>query len=228
MGKQLGGCRRLRIGVMAGIMMAIAADSPIDPSVLGDRHYIQTLDPDLLQPGDLIFRQGEGWAGQTLAWIDRSTSYSHVGIIALVEEQPFVIHASVGAVPESQEAGIVRMESLEAFLARDTTVAIAISRLTIPDVEAQHLAVTTAETYANQHLPFDHSFDLSTPNQLYCTELVWRSYQAAGLDLVNNQFDQLTLPFGNPSQHYLFPDRLLNSPHLSVVYTLHISPEPRL
>ena len=44
----------------------------------------------------------------------------------------------------------------------------------------------TAQGYFERGLPFDNDFDLRTPEKLYCTELVWRAFGAAGVDLCGN------------------------------------------
>ena len=83
------------------------------------------LNPELLQSGDLIFRAGNGMAGRFLENADPKTKYSHVGLVVMKQENPFVIHASLTG---GSNGGKVRLDSLETFLARDQATAIAVYR----------------------------------------------------------------------------------------------------
>jgi hypothetical protein len=180
---------------------------------------IQTFNYSRLQSGDLIFRRGEGVLSQMLFSADKNSTFSHVGIIKLVNNRPLVIHASTGE-PLGTDA-IVRMDSLETFLKRDKTSAIAIYRLKEGSLKTSEKVANIAQKYADQKLAFDSDFDLKTPDRLYCTELVWKAYQEAGIDLVDGKFDQLNIPF--KQGFYLLPSRLLASQYLKKVYSLSLT-----
>jgi cell wall-associated NlpC family hydrolase len=172
------------------------------------------LNPQDLQPGDLVFRSGVGWLGQTVNRMDGDSIYSHVGLVVEVDQQLQVVHASPAANPG--DAGQVVVDTPPEFLQRDQATAVAVYRLKAPAEQSGELAAAIALQYAVDQVPFDAQFDLTDASQLYCTELVWRAYQGIGIDLVQGQFTQVS--FLGQSQPYLLPSALVNSPKLEPVY----------
>ncbi|MEO1391284.1 MAG: hypothetical protein AAFV90_00055 [Cyanobacteria bacterium J06634_5] len=76
-------------------------------------------------------------------------------------------------------------------------------------------AAKAAKAYAKAAAPFDASFDLATAERVYCTELIWRAYLTAGIDLSDQGLEQFSFPF---SGQYLTPDALSKSASLQPVY----------
>jgi hypothetical protein len=62
--------------------------------------------------------------------------------------------------------------------------------------------------WARAGVPFDHDFDSATPDRLYCTELVWRAYYSAGVEL---------LPPGEAMHKRILPADLLDGGGLQEV-----------
>jgi uncharacterized protein YycO len=178
--------------------------------------YITTLNYHSFHSGDLIFRRGEGILGQALFQVDKTSPYSHVGIIQVTDYMPFVIHASTGK--NLGNDALVVIEDLATFLQRDVTTAIAIYRLKNFDDKISRKAANIAYEYARQKIPFDKEFNLQNPNSVYCTELVWRAYLGAGIDLVDSKFSRLKIPLGQ--EEYLLPSDLLNSHYLDLIYQI--------
>lgn len=166
-----------------------------------------------VKTGDIIFRRGTGAGSRFVNLVDDQSTFSHVGLIQKDDETLFVIHA----MPESvQGDGWVRKEPLADFLAEAT--AIGVYRVLPEHAHITETAVNKALTWIDS-IPFDSHFDIATADELYCTELVWLAYQLAGLDLVNNQFEELELPFGFTGD-YLLPSRLMNSPYFQHVISI--------
>ncbi|MDJ0532198.1 MAG: YiiX/YebB-like N1pC/P60 family cysteine hydrolase [Xenococcaceae cyanobacterium MO_207.B15] len=187
-----------------------------------DRHsqtssqYIETIDYSLLQSGDLIFRQGNGLLSQILSSKDQNSQFSHVGIVKIVRNRPFVIHASTGQ-PWGIDA-VVKMDSLEDFLQKDLASAVAVYRLHQENTLLAENAANLAYQYSLKQIPFDPEFSLKSDDKFYCTELVWRVYLEVGIDLADSRFSQLSIPFGQ--EFYLLPSGLLSSRHLEQIYQL--------
>ena len=80
------------------------------------------------------------------------------------------------------------------------------------------LAASAACAYAREALSFDAGFDLDSEDRLYCTELVWRAYLQAGIDLVDSVFVRLETPFGRGS--FLTLSSLLKSRYLREIVSL--------
>ena len=172
------------------------------------------IDKDKLESGDLIFRRGLSFVSQMVLMADNRSPFSHVGIIYKNNKDAFVIHA----VPDESEDGndIVKLDPINEFLKINRAVEYAVYRIKNSNpLTTKANAVKIALEYANKKIPFDSKFDLEDSNELYCTELVWKSYKGAGLDLIDNNFDHLIVPMG--SDKYILPGSLINSPHLTQI-----------
>lgn len=204
----------LLLGV-AGIAMSGRWSPPPEPAAP------LWVDAGLLKPGDLIFRRGNGLTSRIVLAADRRAAYSHVGIVYLGAGGPHVIHAVPGATLEQPSP--LRVEPLAQFTGGRSVLALSIRRLTAAQgtAVAEH-AAQRALAFAQAALLFDADFSLQSLDKLYCTELVWRAYQEAGLDLVDGVFDELHLPFSEGP--YLLPSSLLASPYLTEVLSLTRKP----
>lgn len=145
-------------------------------------------------------------------------SFSHVGLVQVVKSRPYVIHASTGK-PFGINAQ-VKIDTLETFLTKEYTTAVALYRLRERYRSITKQAILVARGYALKKLPFDQEFDLETEDSLYCTELVWRAYLQGGIDLVEGEFTQLNLPLAQGN--YLLPSDLLHSRYTEKIYFLQL------
>ncbi|KZX53872.1 hypothetical protein A3711_02730 [Erythrobacter sp. HI00D59] len=129
---------------------------------------------------------------------------THVGVVDLAEEgQAYVIHA----VPaEGEQEGKVRRQSFREFVDQDRASALIIYR---PNLEEASLrrAVHIAEGYAKSDISFDDDFDLASDDALYCTELIWKAFLAAGVHLQPIR-SQVTFP--GMSGEYIFPADIMS------------------
>jgi hypothetical protein len=169
---------------------------------------------DRLLAGDLVFRLGRSFGSQAVISVDPMSSYSHVGILAAGEDTNwYVIHVMPQAVTD---ANPVRLQPLSEFISTDQAAAFAFYRFEGSDREhVRAVAVANARTYYANGVVFDSQFDLSTDNAMYCTELVWKAYLAAGVDLLDGRLDALEGPFF--SGLYVLPSTLQKSSVLASV-----------
>jgi len=144
--------------------------------------------------GDLIFRRTDGLLGNVVLASDRASEFSHVGIIVSVRPEVSVVHAEPGSTQRGR--GGVERVSLAAFLTAPEVTGVAIYRLRPKNTDASQRAVTWALDQARRHTPFDGALNLSDTTAVYCTELVWRAYQKAGVTLVEPSSIGLSGPFG--------------------------------
>ncbi len=168
----------------------------------------------VLKNGDLVFRKGRSIASRVVLITDRASSYSHVGVIYMLNEIPYVIHT----VPDESENDIdyVKMEKLSVFFSSEKASRGSVFRLKEPYKNSAKLAALTAKSYFDDKIVFDDAFDLKSENKLYCTELVWKAYQKVGINLIQGKFDKLFLPF--VKGFVILPSSLLNSFYLEEIY----------
>jgi hypothetical protein len=159
-------------------------------------------------PGDLIFRRGRSLVSRAVLAVDGGSEYSHVGLISIVDGKAWVLHAIPPEEP-AQKGGVIA-EPLSVFLAPEKATAAGLYRVRTAGAAAA--AERVAWGFVRAHIPFDSAFDLSTPNELYCTEMVWRAYREGGIDLAP--------PVPGRQEKYLLPGRLLQSPYLRRIQEL--------
>lgn len=151
---------------------------------------------DDIRAGDLIFMHGTSIRSAIVRFLEiGKADYSHVGLIVFNNGVPYVIHADPAR-------GAVMKEPLTALLMPSRTSGATIYRVE-GSPEAISQVCAQAQEYADEALPFDHEFDLETPRKLYCTELIWRAYLSAGLDLRGKWI--------NSKRRYLIPCDLIQS-----------------
>ena len=122
-----------------------------------------------------------------------------------------MIHAS----PESER---VEMEPLEEFLSPFEVERAAVYRLKGNRAGAGRASGEAREFYLEKR-PFDGSFDKNNEEAVYCTELIWKAFGNAGIDLFGTERSAYFTPvpfYGN----VLFPSDLGRSPLLEKVMSL--------
>jgi Permuted papain-like amidase enzyme, YaeF/YiiX, C92 family len=196
----------LLIVAVAGRTYRAQAGKPVVP-------VAKSFDVGIFESGDLIFRRGRSLVSRAVLAADDRSEYSHVGIIRRIGDEISVVHAEP-ADSEHQD-GTVRSDSLSSYLAFDKASAAALYRAVEVPAPLRREAAEIAARYARDKTPFDGRFDLGTADHLYCTELIWRAYLGAGIDLVDGVFDHLSIPLGSGS--YILPSRILGSRHLVLI-----------
>ncbi len=195
-----------------------------------------------LKNGDIVFRAGDTWLTNVAEQFASELTYTHVGVITIEGRQAKVVHASIEGNSLAETLGNrVVEEPLADFLQRGNTTHAAVYRLK-DDVakqvngkqaDSKHAnaqlpanrqvsvdaisksAAKVAKNYAKKATPFDAGFDLATADRVYCTELIWRAYLDAGVDLSDQGLERFDFPF---SGQYLTPDSLSQSENLEPVY----------
>jgi Permuted papain-like amidase enzyme, YaeF/YiiX, C92 family len=168
--------------------------------------------PESLRSGDIIFRRGPSIESGVVMAMDRAANFSHAGIVLRERDGTFVIHVVTG------EGGpdTIKVEPIHDYLRSDRAIAAIAYRVVDENPSLTSRAVESAREYVARAVPFDGDFDLASDDALYCTELVWRVYQKAGIDLVAERLDQPTTSFIKGP--VLWPSVLLRSKHLKVVW----------
>jgi hypothetical protein len=150
-----------------------------------------------------VFIRGKSFRSAVVRLLEASNhDYSHVGIVSLENGRPFIIHARPA---NDAMADTVTKETWDAVLFPDRVECATVFRLADLSIANRVglQASTVAQEFEREALPFDHEFKLTTPQKLYCTELVWRAYLAAGVDLRGSFFGS--------DRTYLLPSDLIES-----------------
>jgi len=193
-----------------------AASFPADPGHPSSRELELEILAGEPRSGDLLFRRGRSFLSRAVLATDAGGAFSHVGLVVETEEGLAVVHTVPGSGSGEgplEGRGGARGEPLAAFLAPTKAEAAALYRIAGEDPDIARKAAIEALGYARDRVPFDDDFALEDGGRLYCTELVWTAFRAAGVDLVDGHFDDLKIPLH--SGPYLLPSALQKSPHLT-------------
>lgn len=171
------------IAIMAVAGLALAASGAAWSSSGEARPLVQ--DASRFRTGDLLFVRGTSWRSRIVLLLNGGGSdFSHVGVVWHRNGTPFVIHATPNSTDDQRDGAVV-VDSLHRFLSTEHVLQAALYRVNDRNRGIAKRAAAAARRFAAQDRPFDHDFDASTPGKLYCTELIWRAYRAAGLNLLD-------------------------------------------
>lgn len=156
-----------------------------------------------------MFIHGKSIRSAVVRFLEGSNrAYSHVGLVVLENSHPFIIHTDPARDTKTDR---VIKEPWNAVISPQRITGVTIFRVGDSSM-AERLgfqASAVAQQFWREALPFDHEFDLTTPQKLYCTELVWRAYLAAGIDLRGRSFGS--------DRKYLLPSDLIKSGFLQEI-----------
>ncbi len=145
-----------------------------------------------LQPGDVVFRRGEGFTSQVVLVADREGNYSHTGIVVDSCGQRLICHAVPGEPDFEGDPDRVKADRPERFFSTEFTTIGEVCRPQ-DSVVAQRAAKVAWQAY-QRHTLFDHDYDDLDTTRLYCTELVAYAFSRAGVDIVEGRGHHINLP----------------------------------
>lgn len=164
--------------------------------------------------GDLILRRGKSFISQMVLLNDRDSEYSHIGIIVVKDSIPWVVHAVPGEAPEG-EPEYVKMETVKSFLCVEKSADFAVFSPQEKYRDMAEKAAQYARHYYNEKVVFDASFSLKDHNRLYCTELIWRAYLKAGINLAE-EYTSIKSPIFKGD--VIFPSDLFMNPIFNQIF----------
>lgn len=144
--------------------MAIAQASPLSegyPAVL---------------PGDLIFKPASTafWTQIAAEYSNGDKRWGHIGVVTRVDSHGlWITHADMG---QLDQIGLVVEQPLEQFIGQAEMIGHFRINLTEPQTRVFLAALASA---SEDRVPFDRGYDLTSANNAYCTELVWRAWKDA-------------------------------------------------
>ncbi len=133
-----------------------------------------------LSDGDLVFRKGRDMVSRLVLTQGQSPRFSHVGVIIKNGEQASVVHA----LPEgTTDMAGVQLESLSSFSSFENATDIVFYRYKgINNALREKIRRFALKQIGK---PFDDKFLLSSDDAFYCTELVLKAFQSAGVNLTS-------------------------------------------
>ena len=144
-----------------------------------------TVPIEMLRNGDLAFRCGTSLESRLITSLDNKNGpFSHIGIVANIDGQWFVIHAVPGESPQG-EPDVVKIDSIHEFYRNDRAKIGAIMRVTDDSAKCSS-AVSYALWAAKAKKRFDSDYVWNDTTSLYCTEFVQQAYLHAGIDLAKD------------------------------------------
>lgn len=167
------------------------------------------IDCQLLEEGDLILRRGMGIGSRAVQHSDSQSAYSHIGILVCRSGKWMVVHCVPGEDAESGGEELIKCDSLTLFLRNDRAETGAVYRYdTLAEVRKNVAAKALA--LSEKHIVFDHLYNLTDSNRMYCTELVNYVYDDVGIDITEGRRHRM------PGFKYplIFPSDIIN--HLKV------------
>lgn len=133
-----------------------------------NKHAIDTA-VAMLRDGQVVLRMGNSTQSRMLANINKQDQrYSHCGIVLIEDNYPFVYH-SIGG--EDNPDARLRRDSASHFFAANSNSALAIVKYDFP-AAILHSLRSVIDSIYQQKPRFDTHFDLSSEDELYCTEFV--------------------------------------------------------
>ena len=167
-----------------------------------------------LQNGDLILRRGRSIESFAVFMADKNRDFSHIGIVAIENGEPFVIHAVPGESGKNPERVI--KERPEIFLSREKASHYAIYRSIFSAWEREKVAAKALEYYYNG-VEFDHEYNLDSDQKVYCTELVFKAYQQLSIDI--HQFELKDIHIFSGTRKILFPGSFITAPQFFPLFS---------
>ena len=164
-----------RLGVVLLLVVVVVSVVVVRGSSLPVPIRAEEIGEDRLEPGDILLVDiYNGWS--------QGGYWDHM---AVYSDDPYP-----GVVEATYNAGIT-YTPLPAFLERDLPAEVSVRRL--KDIPGRADIIRRAVEYALDQVgqPFDYTATATLPlkineNNLHCSELVWRSYKAGGIDLDSN------------------------------------------
>lgn len=140
---------------------------------------------ELLQPGDIILRQGFGVVSQAISeYLDEEIKVSHVALLSQHTEGEWQVIQSISQRVSNTDG--LQAQDLATFVSESETNSIVVVRFRGYETNlGLNLRIEQAAmAYLEQKIPFDHSFSLEDSTRFFCSELIWRLYlNEAGVDI---------------------------------------------
>lgn len=195
----------LLLVLVVGTALYIYTTKTIIPKHKYEAELATFLNEKPFKDGDLILRRGKSFESFAVLMANREEEYSHIGIIKMEGENPWVLHAS----PEASKDSIdpIMKEALRSFLAYSKAREYHYAQLNNDYLNQGLSASHACLNHFYNKLTFDHQYDASDEKQQYCTEFIYHAYRKQGIDLMQQGMD--TVNYFGRKQILIFPSSLI-------------------
>lgn len=130
----------------------------------------------LLMDGDLLTRSDDDFESRTLQnFSKRDQSFSHSGIVFKEDSGWMVYHSMTGV---ENPGGNCRKDPYDSFVNPSMKTGFGLFRYALTDIERKAFHQVLQRNHAAA-IPFDISFDLSTNDSMYCSEMIYKALKEA-------------------------------------------------
>jgi hypothetical protein len=161
------------------------------------------------RPGDIVFRLGRTIQSNAIA-SQGAGGYSHIGILVEVDSTLYVLHIE----PSRQSSEKIKTEVLPEFFSSNQAVAGCVMRYSAISEPSRTAIADYAKYLLNSDISFDHDYLLSDSSRMYCTELVERIYNRAGISL--SQEKRVRLPLAK--EPVILPSAIYENDSLVMIW----------
>ena len=170
------------------------------------KYSAPTIPAITLHTGDIAFRMGRTIESRVIA---AEGSYSHIGIVVLSNSSPLIVHIE----PERDSKEMTKYSTLEEFFAAEHAQTGAIMRS--KNIDSLQQEKIKNYLFSLQDISFDHDYALSDSTRMYCTELVWSTYNHIGIDLSRNIRHRVPLA----KESVILPNDIYRHPDLQKIWS---------
>lgn len=161
------------------------------------------------RPGDIVFRLGRTIQSNAIA-SQGAGGYSHIGILVEVDSTLYVLHIE----PSRQSSEKIKTEVLPEFFSSNQAVAGCVMRYSAISEPSKEVLADYAKHLLDSDISFDHDYLLSDSSRMYCTELVERIYNRAGISL--SQEKRVRLPLAK--EPVILPSAIYENDSLVMIW----------
>lgn len=161
------------------------------------------------RPGDIVFRLGRTIQSNAIA-SQGAGGYSHIGILVEVDSVLYVLHIE----PSRQSSEKIKTEVLPEFFSSNQAVAGCVMRYSTISEPSKEVLADYAKHLLDSDISFDHDYLLSDSSRMYCTELVERIYNRAGISL--SQEKRVRLPLAK--EPVILPSAIYENDSLVMIW----------
>lgn len=125
--------------------------------------------------GDLLVRLGDDFLSYHIKNMnEKDRSFSHAGIVVEREGKKLVAHIT----PDSATQDRIVYVPIDSFVNPSKTLDCALYRYSISQAE-KTAALNLIEDYRRQNVRFDRWYDLTSNDEMYCSEMISKAFEKA-------------------------------------------------